>query len=121
MLLCRASAYGEPLPHHTIDQWLALSDEDRVRLIIEHRDARRFDHEGGYPSDYHIENETVYWASIDDGKPDLTIATVSEFIADEEYLDDLVQEWVIACGVHEDDAPFDPLYDTLLERAQRIS
>ena len=59
-----------------------LTDEQTVEAIIDALDGARFDTQGGYPSQWVIENGKVYWASVDHGGgPDLTVLPVDEFIA----------------------------------------
>jgi hypothetical protein len=61
--------------------WEKLTPEQKIAVLVDIMDQSRFDIEGGYPSQYVIENGKVYHASIDhDGGPDLTVSTIEEFI-----------------------------------------
>jgi len=64
-----------------------------VAKIIERADASRLEMFGGYPSQYVIENDKVYWADYDAGKEyaavELTVLPIAEFIEQHyEWLED---------------------------------
>lgn len=59
----------------------ALSDIEKVGVLVAWDDNVRLDIVGGYRSKYVIENDKVYIASAVDGEPILTVATVTDYIA----------------------------------------
>jgi hypothetical protein len=64
-----------------------------IRLIIMTRDYIRLQCDGGYPSQYVVENGKVYWATLADGrdnKPELRVRTIEKFM--EEYDDGFMEE-----------------------------
>ena len=67
--------------------------ECAVLKIIAHIDRSRMDTFGGYPSQYVIENDRVYWADYDSGKDHLAVTLdvypINEFIRQfAHYLDE---------------------------------
>ena len=68
--------YGAEVPtdinKFNIDDW--------VCLYLDWSDGCRFDELGGYPSDYAIENNNIYIATINyNGRPVLEILTIEDF------------------------------------------
>ena len=76
--------------------------EDLISVIITKQDETRL---GGYPSQWVVENEKVYWATVDhDGGPSLEVMPVDQFI--DKYGDDVdprniyLSEWCDAKGLN---------------------
>jgi hypothetical protein len=67
-----------------------VSTAKKVAAIIERCDQGRMDHNGGYYSQYVIENGKVYWADYDPGKEynavTLTVTPVKKFISEHAWV-----------------------------------
>jgi hypothetical protein len=71
----------------TRDGWEALTDAEKVAYIVDVMDESRMSCDGGYPSEYVIDHGRVCIASEGhNGRPELTVLSVAEFIAAKESL-----------------------------------
>jgi hypothetical protein len=75
---------------------MAMSKEELIAKIIEKHDQDRLEAAGGYPSEYIIENDKVYWADYDPGKEfqavTLGVWLIDKFIEEYEYVLDMEPE-----------------------------
>lgn len=69
-----------------------LTPEQRVAVIIERDDNNRIDWNGGYPSEYIIDNDRVIWATLSSSKeyrqPLLVIQPIADFIEEHQWIFD---------------------------------
>lgn len=74
--------------------------EEIAEAIIEVEDESRMDSFGGYPSDYLLQNDMVYIATVDgySGKPDLTVSTIADFIKDNDCWVEVIKEQLEAAA-----------------------
>lgn len=67
-----------------------MTKRERVERIIECLDQIRIDEVGGYHSDWVIDHDKVYQATLDAGKdynaPELVVMPVDEFIKEHEWV-----------------------------------
>jgi hypothetical protein len=69
-----------------------LTPEQQVEVIIDTLDNGRMSFNGGYPSQYVIENGKIYWATLDARKeynaPELVVRDLDGFIEDYRWVFD---------------------------------